>query len=179
VLVPRRGEGRDHVVAADPPEHRAPEQVAGVVVEPADDLDPAPVRQAPVGEVGLPGSVGGRGLEPDPGAARALVRLGHDEARGMEDPADGGHRGDRQPLARQVPGDRGGPGVEAAGREPRPERHDPVAQRVGHRVGARVRPPRAGLEAVEARLPVPGEEPLEVAAAEMALSRGGGDGQLT
>ena len=35
VRVARGGEGRHHVVAGDPPERRAAEQVAGVVVEPA------------------------------------------------------------------------------------------------------------------------------------------------
>ena len=78
VGVAGRGERGHHVVAGDPPEGRAGEQVAGVVVEPADDLDLGAVGEVPVGEVGLPDLVGRGGLEPDPGAARALARLGHD-----------------------------------------------------------------------------------------------------
>ena len=156
VGVAGRGEGRDHVVAADPPEDRAPEQVAGVVVEPGRDLDLAPVGQAPVGEVRLPDLVGRGGLEADPGAARALVRLGHDEARGVEDAPDGRGRRDRQALAPEVPGDRGRAGVEAAGGElASAARRSGRARRRACRAGwSRGRRDR-GSSAVEAALPVP------------------------
>ena len=49
--------------------------VAGAVVEPADDLHvvgPGDVDQAVVGEVGLPGLVGHRRLEPDVGGLRVV-----------------------------------------------------------------------------------------------------------
>jgi hypothetical protein len=97
VRIAGRAEGGHHVVPGDPPERHAGEQVAGVVVEPADDLDLAAIGEPPVGEVGLPALVGCRGLEPDPRAARALARLGDDETRRAEDPADGRGRRGRPP----------------------------------------------------------------------------------
>ncbi len=109
----RRAEGGHHVVAIDPVEGRAAEQVAGVVVEPGADLDLAPVRESPVGHVRLPDLVGHGGLEAVPRAARALAWLGRDEARGTEDAPDRRGRGRVQALALEVPGDRHGPGVEA------------------------------------------------------------------
>ena len=131
-----------------------------------------------MGEVRLPDPVGRRRLEAVPGAPRPLVRLGHDEARGVEDPPDGRGRRDGQGLAPEVPGDGGGTRVEAPGGELRPEGDDPVAHGVGHRVGARVRPAGARLEAVEPALAVPAQEAVQVAAADAALRRRRGDGQL-
>ncbi len=83
-----RAERGHHVVTVDPAEGRAAEQVAGVVVEPGAVLDLGLVRKAPVGHVGLPQLVGRVGLEAVPRAARTLAWLGHDQARGMEDPSD-------------------------------------------------------------------------------------------
>ena len=130
VRVARCGEGRDHVVAAHPPEHRAPQQVAGVVVEPARDLDLAAVGQSPVGEVRLPDLVGRGRLEPNPGAPWTLVRLGHDEAHGVERPADGRDRRHRQAFPPEVPGDRHRSRVKATGGQLPTEGDDPVADRV-------------------------------------------------
>ena len=53
--------------------------VAGVVVEPGEDLDVGAVGEAVVGEVGLPGLVGLLGLEADVGRLRLLLRFGGDE----------------------------------------------------------------------------------------------------
>ena len=47
----------------------AGQQVAGVVVEPVQDLDVGAIGEAPVGEVRLPGLVGLGGFEPDVGGA--------------------------------------------------------------------------------------------------------------
>ena len=96
----------------------------------------------------------------------------------MEDPADGGDRRDRQALAPEVPGDGGGPGVEPLARELRPEGDDPAADVVGRSLRARVRPAGPRLEAVEAVLAVAAQEPVQVPAADAALRRRGGDGQL-
>ena len=52
--------------------------VAGMVVEPGDDLGCGPVGEAPVREVRLPALVGQVGLEPDIGRLRALLRVGLD-----------------------------------------------------------------------------------------------------
>jgi hypothetical protein len=131
-----------------------------------------------VGEVRLPDPVGRRRLEPDPGAPGPLARLGDDEPGGVQDPPDRGGRGDREALAPEVPGDRRGAGVEAVRGEPRPQRHDPAADGVRDRVGARARPPGPRLEAVDPALPVPAQEPVQVLAADAALRRRCGDGQL-
>jgi hypothetical protein len=107
------------------------------------------------------------------------VRLGDDEARGVQDPADGRGRRDGQALALEVPGDRGGTGVEAPGRESRPQRHDPVAHQARRLLGAGAWPARPGPEGVEPLLPVPAQKPVQVAAADTALRGRGGDGQLS
>lgn len=49
--------------------------VAGVVVEPGDDLGGGAVGEAVVGDVGLPGLVGLVGLEAEVGGLRSLLRL--------------------------------------------------------------------------------------------------------
>jgi hypothetical protein len=171
-----RDERGHHVVAGDPPAGGAVEQVAGVVVEPGADLDLAPVRQAPVGEVGLPQLVGQRGLEAPPGTARALARLGHDEAGGVEDAPDGRGRRDGQALAPEVPGDGSRTRVQAAGGELDPHGDDPLAHGVRRAAGAGVRPARSRLDRLEALVTVPAQEPVQVAAADAALHRCGGDG---
>ena len=135
---------------------RAAEQVAGVVVEPADDLDLAAVGEAPVGEVGLPDLVGRRGLEPDPGAARPLARLGHDEARGVEDPPDGRGRRGRPALALEVPGDLTGPRPGPVGRSSSVRSAMIRARTSSGAARARPRPAGPRLEGVDAALAVAG-----------------------
>jgi hypothetical protein len=44
-------EGADHVIATDPAERDTGQQVAGVVIEPVQDLDTGAVGQLPVSEV--------------------------------------------------------------------------------------------------------------------------------
>jgi hypothetical protein len=178
VLLAGRGEGRDHVVAVHPAEHRAREEVAGVVVEPVRDLDLAAVGQPPVGEARLPDLVGRGRLEPDPEAPGPLVGLRHDEARPVEDPADGRDRRHREALVPEMPGDGCRARVEPPGGEADPEGDDPLPQLVGDGVRAGARAPGPGLQAVGALLAVPGEETLEVAPGQVALGCGGGDGQL-
>jgi hypothetical protein len=56
------------------------ECVAGVVVNPIEDLDVGEVGEPPVGEVGLPAFVGLFGGESDVGAFGAFVRRGDDQA---------------------------------------------------------------------------------------------------
>ena len=117
VGVAGRAERGHDIVVADPPKGPAAEQVAGVVVEPRADLDLAPIGQAPVGDVGLPQLVGRRGLEAQPRAAWALVRLRRDQPRGMEDAPDGRGRWDRPALALEMPGDHDRAGIEPSGGE--------------------------------------------------------------
>jgi hypothetical protein len=175
VGVAGRGKRGHHVVAADTGEGGAGQQVAGVVIEPVDDLD-LPVGEAPVGEVGLPYIVGCGGLEPDPGAARALVRLGHDEAGGSEDAPDGRDRRNGQALALEVLADCGRAGVEASGDKVRSEFDDPVAHGDRRPLRARMWPPGSGFEGFEPTFAVPAEEPVQVAPTNAALGCRGGDG---
>lgn len=80
----------DHVVPGDGLVGGAGQQVAGVVVEPVEDLDVGAVRQAPVGEVGLPGLVGLGGFEADVGGSGAFSRFGRDEPGAGQRAVDGG-----------------------------------------------------------------------------------------
>ena len=86
--------------------------------------------------------------------------------------------GTGRPSRSEVPGDGGRARVEAAGGELRPQGDDPVAHGVGCPVRAGARPPRPRLEAVEAVVPVPPQEAVQVLAADPVLGRRGGDGQL-
>jgi hypothetical protein len=83
-------EGSDHGLAGDPSVGQGGEQVAGVVIQPVDDLHASAVGQLPVGEVGLPALVGLVGLESPVGAFGSLLRFRGDQPGGGEDAADGG-----------------------------------------------------------------------------------------
>ena len=85
-------EGADHGLAGDAWVGAAGEKVAGVVIEPVDDLHTGAVGELPVGEVGLPAFVGLVGLESAVGAFGPLLRFGGDQAGGGEDAADRGER---------------------------------------------------------------------------------------
>jgi len=89
-----------------------------VVIEHVQDLDVGPVREAPVGGVGLPALVRQLGTKAPPGAAGALVGLGDDKAPPGQHPPDRGHRrhllaGLSPPVPEEVVLDRVRPGVEA------------------------------------------------------------------
>ena len=81
VFLDQAEEPGEHNVARDGPVRGAADQVAGVVIEPVEDLRLAAVSQPPVGDVGLPGLVRLGGLEAGVGAPRALARLRSDQAR--------------------------------------------------------------------------------------------------
>ena len=68
------------------------DEVAGVVVEPGDDLGSGAVREGPVREVGLPGLVGLSCFEADQAAAWAFLRLRGDLVVFAEDAPDGRYR---------------------------------------------------------------------------------------
>jgi hypothetical protein len=92
--------------------------VAGVVVEPAQDLHilagpTVGTGELVVGEVGLPRLVGLLGDEPDVGGAGAFARVRSDQAVGGEVPGHGGARDRDVMVVLQVPADCVGPGVEA------------------------------------------------------------------
>ena len=178
VRIARRGERGHHVVAGDPPEGRAGEQVARVVVEPVQDLDLGPVGQAPMGEVGLPQLVWGGGLEAVPRAARALARLRRHQPGGVEDAPDGRARRDAQPLTPEVPGDGERTSVEATGGELGAQRDDTFADMVRCPAGAGPRAARARINGLEATVAVPAQEPVQVPAADPVLGCRRGDGRL-
>ena len=94
------------------------ESVAGVVVEPGQDLAVGVVVEGPVGHVGLPHLVGEFGFEPDVAGAGSFARVGGDLAGGDQVAADRCDRHDHAGLVVfEVPGDRGWAGVEAGGVE--------------------------------------------------------------
>lgn len=115
VLVDSGEEGGDDVVTADGSMGGAGEQVAGVVVEPGQDLDVGRVLKAPVAEVRLPHLVGLGHLKARVGASGALAWLRGDQSGVREDPADRRWRPRLVALALQVPGDRHRPGVQPVG----------------------------------------------------------------
>ena len=84
-----------------------------MVVLQVQDLDGAAVGELPGGGVALPHLVGEVGLKTNKGAARPLVRLRNDEAAALEDPPDGGGRGQLRDSALEIEEDGLGPGIEA------------------------------------------------------------------
>ena len=79
--------------------------VAGVVVEPVEDLDVGAVGEPPVGEVGLPAFVGLFGGEADVGGLRAFLRLRGDQPGRAQVAVDRGARHDQAVVVLEVPGD--------------------------------------------------------------------------
>lgn len=112
------------------------QRVAGVVVEPGEDLDVGAIGEAVVGEVGLPGFIGLIGLEPDVGRARLLLWFGHDQLCAANDAVDRGSRHGDAMVVLQVPCDGVGAGVQAGSGELPAKREDELDDRCGCGVGA-------------------------------------------
>ncbi|MEI2809084.1 MAG: hypothetical protein V9F00_02395 [Nocardioides sp.] len=115
------GEGLEHDPSGDPGVGGDVQGVAGVVVEPGDDLGVAAraagwsgVVEAVVGEVGLPGLVGLLGGEADVGGLGPFLWLGFDEVVPGQDPRDGADRDLDVVVVFQVPGQRVGAGIETS-----------------------------------------------------------------
>ncbi|MEZ5217700.1 MAG: hypothetical protein R2715_14220, partial [Ilumatobacteraceae bacterium] len=83
-----RAERGDDGAAGDPQVGSDRQCVAGVVVEPGDDLDVDAVGESPVGEVRLPGLVRLFGLEADVGGARLLAWFWCDQFGVAQDAVD-------------------------------------------------------------------------------------------
>ena len=117
-------EGGQHDRAGDPGVGGDVQGVAGVVVEPGDDLHVRAGRavgagEPVVGEVGLPGLVGLLGLEPDVGGLGSLGRVGGHRAGADQDPVDRGPRQRDLVVVVEVPADGVRAGVQAGlGRAP-------------------------------------------------------------
>ena len=118
--VPGKGfaECLDHDWGGDPGVRAHLQGVAGAVVEPADDLDVGAgsavgTGEPVVGEVGLPGLVRHRGLEPDVGGLRSLLGLGGDQPGPGQVAADGRSRHAVSVVVFEMPGDGLGAGIQS------------------------------------------------------------------
>ncbi len=171
-------EGGDDVVAGDRVVGGAGQQVAGVVVEPVQDLDVGAVGEAPVGEVGLPGLVGLRGFEPEVGRPGSLPWFRDDQAGGVQDASDRGGRRCRQVLLLQVPGQGDRACVQPRGGQLDSKLHDPLGNLGRHSVRAGSRCSRAGFDRVQAAVSVTGQESVQMATGEPVLGCRRGHGQL-
>ena len=121
VQVSGLSEGGQHDRCGDPGVCGDVEGVAGVVVEPGDDLGVGAGAavgsgESVVGEVGLPGLVRHRGLEAQVGGLRSLARIRCDGAGAAQDPVDGGSRHRHVVAMLEVPADGLRAGVQAARR---------------------------------------------------------------
>jgi hypothetical protein len=152
------GERVDDNLAGDAAVGGDREGVAGVVVDPAEDLDVAAVSEAVVGEVGLPALIGQVGLEADVGRLRALGRLDLGEAVSAQGAVDRRPRDAEVVVLSEMPGDRVGTGVEALSDQFVTELHDQLDDRGRGGSWARVRSSRPRLKRRVALGAVAGEE---------------------
>ena len=90
VLFRGAGEGLCGDSGADAGVGRQVQAVAGVVIQPGDDLGSCTVGQPVVGEVGLPAFVGPLGLEAPVGRLGSFGRLRFDLSGSDQDPVNGG-----------------------------------------------------------------------------------------
>jgi len=139
------------------------EGVAGVVVEPGQDLgvgagSAVGAGEPVVGEVGLPALVGLVCGEADVGRLRLLLRVGGDQSGGDQLPGDGSPGDGEAVVVFQVPADGVGAGVQAGLGEFLPDLDDQVDGLGRGRVRSGLRAPGAGLEGGLALDPVAGEE---------------------
>ena len=156
----------------------ARQQVAGVVIEPVEDLHIGPVSQPAVDEVRLPHLVGLGHLEAHIGRSRALARLGNDQPGLVQDPADRGGRRDSQAFALQMPGDRDRPGVQPLGAQRLAQLDHPLADQHRCRRSIRFRAARARLERVQTSFPIGDQKTMEMPAGEPVLGSSSGNRQL-
>jgi hypothetical protein len=112
VLLAGLPEGGQHDRAGNADVGGERQDVAGVVVEPREDLAVVAGRQRVVGEVGLPGLVGLVGFEADVGRAGPLLGLGDDEPGVLQVAVDRRGRDLEAVVVVQHPGDRVRAGVE-------------------------------------------------------------------
>jgi hypothetical protein len=103
----------DHDRAGDATVGGDPQGVAGVVVQPGQDLDLDAGAEAVVGEVGLPALVGLVGLESDIRRPGTLLRGWRDQAVAAQRAVDRRSRHTQPMVVLEVPGDRVGAGIKA------------------------------------------------------------------
>lgn len=107
------------------------EGVAGVVVEPGEDLGVLAAGEGVVGEVGLPRLVGLVGFEADVGRPGPLGRGRGDEPSAAQRPVDRRSRHDDPVVVLEVPADGVGAGIRALGRQAETELSDQRDGRLG------------------------------------------------
>jgi hypothetical protein len=151
-------EAEQHIGGLESGQYLGGDQQPGVVVDQVEDLDLAAIGEGPEGEVALPGLVGQVGLEACEGCLGPLVRLGDDEALALEDPADGGSRGQLLEAFGEVVEDGLGAGVEAGRGQLPAELEDGGLDLRIDLVWTRPRPVRARLEGGEATFSVAREQ---------------------
>jgi hypothetical protein len=103
--------------SGDPPVSRDRQCLAGVVIQPGEDLHMGaggtrPGREPIVGEVGLPALVGLVGLEANVGRTWFLLGLRGNQARLGQIAADGGARHPDPMVVFKMPPDGVGPGIQ-------------------------------------------------------------------
>ena len=171
-------EGGHDVVTVDPLEGRAPEQVAGVVVEADKSSTSLPSAshqwvmsdcQTSLGMAAskrrqeLRGRLCGSGTtSPAACRMRRIVEL----------------EGTRRPSRSRYPAIDERAGVEPVCRELGAQGHDALTDGRGCAARVGVWPPGTGLERLEAALPVWAQDSVQVSPAEAELGGGSGDGQL-
>jgi hypothetical protein len=154
------------------------EQVAGVVVEPVDDLRVGAAGQGPVGEIGLPALAGLGGGEAQAGGAGPLTGLRGDQAGGVQDPADRRGRRDVQPGLFQMPGNGDGASVPAGPGQLKAGLDDEVADLAFGRARIAQRPAGPGFDCFEPVGLVAGDEAVQVLAGVAVLGGRGRHRQL-
>ncbi len=105
--------------------------VAGVVIEPGEDLGVAAIGEGPLGEVGLPGFVGLLGLEADVGRLGSLRRGRCDQVGAADGAVDRGSRHRYPVVVLEVPADRVRARVESLGDKFAAEFEDQLDRRDG------------------------------------------------
>lgn len=98
--------------------------VAGVVIQPGEDLGVGAIREPPVGDVGLPALVGQVGFEADVRGLRLLLRVRDHQSGGDEVATDRRDRHVETVAVLEVPADRHRPRVEPLGGELDAQVHD-------------------------------------------------------
>ena len=151
-------EGVDHDPAGDALMCADVEGVAGVVVEPSDDLGVLTAAEREVGEVGLPGLVGLLGSEADVGGLGPLLRLGGDQALPGQGARDGAEGDLELVVVLEVPGAGLGAGVESGLGQSLADPDDQVDARLRDRSGASVGSPGPWCEGGIAFCTVAGQQ---------------------
>ncbi len=142
----RCAEGHQHDRPGNPGMGGDGQGVAGVVIEPGQDLGVRAVGERVVGEVGLPALVRHVCLEPDVGRLRPLGRARGDQSGPAQVPADGRSRHFELVAVLQAPGDGLRPGVQALPGQFLAQPDDQVGRLVADRGRGGLRPPGPRLE---------------------------------